>query len=98
MFWTNVGILLIGPDGTNFSEIFSRNAYIFIQGNAFAIVVWKIAFSSGLIGFKLHQLLLGAIDFTSEIKSVPECWIQRRSNVDICTDAIAMNTLILYCY
>ena len=37
LFWTNAGILLIGPLGTNF------NVMIFIQENAFEIVVWKLA-------------------------------------------------------
>ena len=38
--WTNVGILLIGPSGTIFSE--NPNSYIFIHENAFEIVVRKI--------------------------------------------------------
>ena len=37
IIWTNAGILLIGPSGTN------RKSYIFIQENAFENVVWKIA-------------------------------------------------------
>ena len=39
--WTNVGILLIGPLGTNFSEMLIENSYIFIQENPFENVVWK---------------------------------------------------------
>ena len=39
---TNAGILLIGPWGTNFSEIFNRNLYIFIQENAFQTVVCEM--------------------------------------------------------
>ena len=31
IIWTNAGILLIGPLGTNFSEILNRNLNIFIQ-------------------------------------------------------------------
>ena len=39
--WTNAGILLIGPLGTNFSEIFkSQNSIIYIQKNAFENFVW----------------------------------------------------------
>ena len=43
--WTNVGILLIGPLGTNFSMLIdvNRNSYIFIQENPFENVVWKMA-------------------------------------------------------
>ena len=41
--WTNAGILLIGPLGTNFSGILIENLYIFIQENAFENVVWKMA-------------------------------------------------------
>ena len=37
IIWTNAGILLIGPLGTNFSEI------LIIQENAFQNVVWKMA-------------------------------------------------------
>ena len=36
--WTNVGILLIGPLGTNFSEMLIK-----IQENPFENVVWKMA-------------------------------------------------------
>ena len=39
IIWTNAGILLIGPLGTNLH----RNSYIFIQENVFQIVVWKMA-------------------------------------------------------
>ena len=39
IFWTNAGILLIGPLGINFSE----NSYIFLQENRFENVVWKKA-------------------------------------------------------
>ena len=39
--WTNVGMSLIGPLGTSFSEMW--NSYIFIQENPFENVVWKIA-------------------------------------------------------
>ena len=41
--WNNAGILLIGPLGTNFDEIFYPNSYIFIQENAFEDVVRKMA-------------------------------------------------------
>ena len=41
IIWTNAGILLIGPLGTNFNEIFNRNSYNFIEENAFENVVWK---------------------------------------------------------
>ena len=43
IIWTNAGILLIGPLGTNFNEIFNRNSYIFIQENAFKTVVCEMA-------------------------------------------------------
>ena len=38
IIWTNAGILLIGPLGTNFYE----NSYIFIQGDAFENVACVI--------------------------------------------------------
>ena len=37
---TSAGILLIGPLGTNFTEILIWNLYIFIQEYAFENVVW----------------------------------------------------------
>ena len=40
---TNAGILLIGPYGTNFSEIFNQNSNIFIHENEFESVVCKMA-------------------------------------------------------
>ena len=40
IIWTNVGMLSIGPLGINFSEILIG---IFIEENAFEIVVWKMA-------------------------------------------------------
>ena len=40
IIWTNAGILLTGPLGTNVSD---QNLYIFIQENAFKNVVWKMA-------------------------------------------------------
>ena len=45
IIWTNDKILLIGPLGTNFSEIwnFNRNSNIFVQENAFENAVWKMA-------------------------------------------------------
>ena len=41
--WTNVGISLIEPLGTNFSEISIGNSNIFIQENALESVVCEIA-------------------------------------------------------
>ena len=38
----NAGILLIGPLGTNFREIFNRNYNIVIQENAFESVVCEM--------------------------------------------------------
>ena len=35
IIWTNAEILLIGPLGTNFNEIFNRNSNIFIEQNMF---------------------------------------------------------------
>ena len=43
IIWTNAGILLIRPLGTNFSEILNQNSYIFIHENSFENVVWKMA-------------------------------------------------------
>ena len=43
IIWTNAGILLIGPTGSNFSEIFNRNSDNFIQENAFESVVCETA-------------------------------------------------------
>ena len=43
IIWTNAGILLIGPLGTNFSEILIEIFYIFIQENAFENIVCKMA-------------------------------------------------------
>ena len=40
IIWTNDGILLIGPFGTNLSD---RNSYLFIQENAFENFVCKMA-------------------------------------------------------
>ena len=42
IIWTNAGILLTGLLGTNFSKILI-GIYIFIQENAFEIVVRKLA-------------------------------------------------------
>ena len=39
IIWTNAGILLIGPLGTNFSEILIEVKYIFIQENVCENVV-----------------------------------------------------------
>ena len=43
IIWTNAGILLVGPLGTNFSDILIGNSYIFIQENPFENGVWKMA-------------------------------------------------------
>ena len=43
IIWTNAGILLIGPLGTNFSEILIGISNIFIQENAFENVVCELA-------------------------------------------------------
>ena len=43
IIWTNAGILLIGPLGTNFSKIFNRNSNITIPEKAFENVVCKRA-------------------------------------------------------
>ena len=40
IIWTNAGMMLIGPLGTNFSD---WNLYIFIKENAFENAVWKMA-------------------------------------------------------
>ena len=43
IIWTNAGILLIGPLGTNFSVKFNLNSKIFIQENALENVVCEMA-------------------------------------------------------
>ena len=43
IIWTNAGKLLVGPLGTNFSEISIENSPIFIQENAFGNVVCEMA-------------------------------------------------------
>ena len=40
IIWTNAGILLIGPLGTNFSDILIEVYTFSIQENAFENVVW----------------------------------------------------------
>ena len=43
IIWTNVGILLIGPLGTNFNEILiNQNSYILIFKNPYEYAVWKM--------------------------------------------------------
>ena len=44
IIWTNAGILLIGPLGTNFSEIFNRNPDIVFQENTLESAVCKMAY------------------------------------------------------
>ena len=46
IIWTNAEILLIGPLGTNFSEIFYRNSNIFIEEKTFENVVCEMLFIS----------------------------------------------------
>ena len=43
IIWTNAGIVLIGALGTNVSENFDWNLYIFIEENAFENVVCEMA-------------------------------------------------------
>ena len=43
IIWTNAGILLIGPLGTNFSEILIQIFNIFIKENAFESVVCEMS-------------------------------------------------------
>ena len=43
IIWTNAGILLIGPHGNKLQWNRNRNSYIFIEENAFQIVVLKMA-------------------------------------------------------
>ena len=43
IIWTNAGILLIGPLGTNSSQNFNRSSNIFIQENALENVVCEMA-------------------------------------------------------
>ena len=43
IMWTNAGILLIGPSGTNLSEISSEIYTFLTEENAFENVVWKMA-------------------------------------------------------
>ena len=46
IIWTNAGILLIEPLGTNFSEFFKRNSNIFTEENTFENVVCDMLFIS----------------------------------------------------
>ena len=41
IIWTSVGLLLIGPLGTNFSEFFYQNTKVFIHENASENIVCK---------------------------------------------------------
>ena len=43
IIWTNAGILLIGPLGTNFQWNFNQNSNIFIKENVFASVICEMA-------------------------------------------------------
>ena len=43
IIWTNAGILLDRPSGTNFSRNCKGNSYIFIQENALENIVWEPA-------------------------------------------------------
>ena len=43
IIWTNAGVLLIGPIGTNFNEILIKIHALFIKENPFQIIVWKMA-------------------------------------------------------
>ena len=43
IIWTNAGILLIGPLGTNLSETLSEIHTFSLNKNAFENVVWKTA-------------------------------------------------------
>ena len=43
IIWTNDGILLIGPLGTNFSEILIENSWGFLQENAFENIICEMA-------------------------------------------------------
>ena len=45
IIWTNIGILLNAPRGTNFSEILTKLIHFLIQENVFENVVWKMAAS-----------------------------------------------------
>ena len=43
IIWTSAGVLVIRSLGTNFSELLSKNSYIYIQRNAFENVVCEMA-------------------------------------------------------
>ena len=43
IIWTNAGMLLIWPLGTNFSEILIEILYIFIRENVFENLICEIA-------------------------------------------------------
>ena len=43
IIWTNAGVLLIGPLGTNFSEAVNAIETFFIQENAFENIVCEMA-------------------------------------------------------
>ena len=46
IIWTNAGILLIGPLGTNFSEILIEKSNIFVEENTFENVFCEMLFIS----------------------------------------------------
>ena len=65
IIWTNDGILLIGPLGTNFSEILIEIYNVFIQENAFENVVCEmVAILSRFQCVKMTAI--ARRDFTSE--------------------------------
>ena len=58
IIWHNAGILLIGPLGTKFNEIFNRNSNILIEGKHLKMssAKWQ-AFCLGLYVLKIHTRL-----------------------------------------
>ena len=66
IFWINAGILLIGPLGTNFSEFFFQNSYIFIQENALKNVcrMESISFRPRCVNAFRHMLMILCYDVT----------------------------------
>ena len=79
ILWTNAGILLIGPVGINFSEIFNRNLYIFNSENACENVVRKLAtiFSRPQCVNGMRQMLwfqLSSWQLWDRIATIMEWW------------------------
>ena len=71
---TNAGILLIGPLGTNFSEILIEIHIIFIQENAFENILWEMP---GILSRPQYvNQTLGIKNWNSSLISKGVCWLK----------------------